>query len=775
MRRNTRSTIKVAQPQADRWSERGQKIRREQEKSLYNIKVEKENTNNGEKKEKEENSKKTKESRKMESKIFMNNNMIKYEKLTTEQMSAIYYILGIRYYEGIPETYDVEWKGDIDYKREDMPDNIENLMKREKKITTIITEGKQEMLKMNLNIKEKTFTIKGTLWKKWEEYEQHHLEELIKEYEELITEFDEMESIERLKDSIKGSGKWEIPVTTRQEVKTQNKESEKSKEGKCRNTGKGKETIECSNEGIESKTIEYNNIGKENEITESSNTGEESETTERSNVGIENRREEKGTDTVDKLNENLNENIVEEQREIIERQIKKIAEYEKKVKKKDEEIKQLKLANKTKDMIFEQVIKEKAERITQLIEENVEKTKEDTAIIKIMKNKQQTYSDKDLNESMKNSKTDILKRYNPFEKEKMEETAEERLESVLNHPDWFIRSPTIHETERKKCQKEDIIHFEIQTDKQSKQKNLETRRKNGEINNEEYNLNHPEWFQRSKILYQKTEEDDNNKSMTKNKQGNSNRENERDNKREGNNTWNENNKIMETTREYKVEKAKYNEHRNEIYSQQMKNDKEIEIQRQEDNEYRRMMNDFNKGNTNRENETDTRKKGNNIWNENNKHIESTDEYHKREKMRYNDNRNEIYRQQWNSNKEIQTQEKHNEYRRRMSKSNTWEREVPRAFWGKEGTEKICYRCNKKGHIAKDCSMRENRKCFICKKVGHIAENCRYRTVPYVKKDKQVEEDIYKEEENTDNMETKNLEMLAQMLKDVMKQLSQQNQ
>ena len=56
------------------------------------------------------------------------------------------------------------------------------------------------MLKLNLNIKEKTFTIKGTLWKKWEEYEQHHLEELIKEYEELITEFDEMESIERLKD-----------------------------------------------------------------------------------------------------------------------------------------------------------------------------------------------------------------------------------------------------------------------------------------------------------------------------------------------------------------------------------------------------------------------------------------------------------------------------------------------------------------------------------------------------------------------------------------------
>ena len=78
----------------------------------------------------------------MESKIFMNNNMIKYEKLTTEQMSAIYYILGIRYYEGIPETYDVEWKGDIDYKREDMPDNIENLMKRERKITTIITEEK---------------------------------------------------------------------------------------------------------------------------------------------------------------------------------------------------------------------------------------------------------------------------------------------------------------------------------------------------------------------------------------------------------------------------------------------------------------------------------------------------------------------------------------------------------------------------------------------------------------------------------------------------------
>ena len=36
----------------------------------------------------------------------------------------------------------------------------------------------------------------------------------------------------------------------------------KKEKGKCRNTGKGKETIECSNEGIGSKTIEYNNIGK---------------------------------------------------------------------------------------------------------------------------------------------------------------------------------------------------------------------------------------------------------------------------------------------------------------------------------------------------------------------------------------------------------------------------------------------------------------------------------------------------------------------------------
>ena len=88
-------------------------------------------------------------------------------------------------------------------------------------------------------------------------------------------------------------------------------------------------------------------------------------------------------------------------------------------------------------------------------------------------------------------------------------------------------------------------------------------------------------------------------------------------------------------------------------------------------------------------------------------------------MRYNDNRNEIYRQQWNSNKEIKTQEKHNEYRRRMSKSNTWEREVPKDFCGKEGTEQICYRCNKVGHIAKDCSMRENRKCFICKRVDTL--------------------------------------------------------
>ena len=67
-----------------------------------------------------------------------------------------------------------------------------------------------------------------------------------------------------------------------------------------------------------------------------------------------------------KQNENENENIVEEQREIIESQMQKIKEYEKKIKKKEEEIKQLKLANKTKDMIFEEIIQEKAERITKL-------------------------------------------------------------------------------------------------------------------------------------------------------------------------------------------------------------------------------------------------------------------------------------------------------------------------------------------------------------------------------------------------------------------------
>ena len=263
MKRNTRATC------VDRWSEKGQKIRQEQEKSLNINYGNKENRKNRDSKESEESSKKTteylKHTRKMESKVVLNNNMIKYEKLSIEQMSAIYHILASRYYEGIPDKYDVEWKGDIDHKVENMPDSMVDLPNREKKITTSIKEGKQEILKVNLNIKEKVFTIKGTMWKKWEEYEQHLFEELIKEYEELITEFNEMESVERFKDSIKGRGIWKIPESVGQhqlagknkkdvqnkaeikEIKKQKKESKKNEEVECNNTESENKIIECSN------------------------------------------------------------------------------------------------------------------------------------------------------------------------------------------------------------------------------------------------------------------------------------------------------------------------------------------------------------------------------------------------------------------------------------------------------------------------------------------------------------------------------------------------
>lgn len=34
----------------------------------------------------------------------------------------------------------------------------------------------------------------------------------------------------------------------------------------------------------------------------------------------------------------------------------------------------------------------------------------------------------------------------------------------------------------------------------------------------------------------------------------------------------------------------------------------------------------------------------------------------------------------------------------------------------------CYKCNKMGHLARECKM-EGDRCYNCNKIGHIAKDC----------------------------------------------------
>ena len=100
-------------------------------------------------------------------KEIKSNNFVKYTKLDKMQMKAIYYILWTRYYEETPEYIDVYWEGNMEYEKiKDIPDDV---LEKEDQIKVDYHDKEEKILVMCLDVKAKTFSVKGKRWSKWEQ------------------------------------------------------------------------------------------------------------------------------------------------------------------------------------------------------------------------------------------------------------------------------------------------------------------------------------------------------------------------------------------------------------------------------------------------------------------------------------------------------------------------------------------------------------------------------------------------------------------------------
>ena len=383
-------------------------------------------------------------------KTLKNNNMIKYENLTEIDMVAMYYILALHYYEGIEESDNmlIRWESNINYKEtKDLPSK-EEILQQEKttELHVTMTENKKEknLIVFKINFKEKTFTIQGKLVYQWEENEQANVHQMMYLYRKF-------KCLEQLTSHIKRQQKFEIA-----KIETKMKEKEKA----TKRNQRRKKTVTEEKDDLTPAPETKDKRNSDNEIVMKEPEKEDKVAT--NEITTEETPEHNETES---FIDNMYQRELDKKNEKIEELTKKLQRTEEKMKEKLEEIKQLKSAMKIKDSVFEETIKEYAQRITRNIEE-MTKGKENS-----QNPVNYRHNDK------KNEQKKMYEKRKTQEEEIKNNNDRERLEAALYAKEWFVDSNDDDwdkEQNHKENKKEEKTHTKSNVNKE-KNKNDTTK------------------------------------------------------------------------------------------------------------------------------------------------------------------------------------------------------------------------------------------------------------------------------------------------------------
>ena len=270
---------------------------------------------------------KSEEEREMhkQAKIIRNNNMIRYENLSENQMIGIYYLMSSRYYNEITnDEVDIKWKGDIKYE-ENEEENVKEpneILAKEKIVKINITDDGEEKIEIKLHLKGKTFSIKGKAWALWEEEEKDYFEDCIdgyekeQSYEELIKKSKEKEIEIFWKEKViqnQVEESWRLKNDANAEIET-TKEIRNQHEDGNKNTD---ERMEYGNKITEERSKGGDTEGKEGSTKKLSNEKKSKEQDEGTRKEITERKENNDQDnmnmkiTGDLTKGNLERNTIE--------------------------------------------------------------------------------------------------------------------------------------------------------------------------------------------------------------------------------------------------------------------------------------------------------------------------------------------------------------------------------------------------------------------------------------------------------------------------------